>query len=641
MNIQKIKALIVDDNLEFSKVFKKTLESKNCEVTTVTDPPQALSYLINEHYHVVFLDCVLKDKNGVELSSRIKEILGDSVQIIMMSGIINLKTLSSYESLELFDFIPKPLSETTIDLNLKKIKELYIYGKHDNILIKFFKDKVSQIETLKYLISLKKAFGYEFFLYLSKILSTKDHIKLEFALDNEVREITFNKGYFVDYKYKNSSLFIERLLSNGLITPEEAKTIENKSEEEGVEYLVSHFILSPDQVITFKYDLFLETFKNIHPESEISLNAQMVLEKKETSSIILTQNEYANIIFLCLKQNFNDKIAPLFDENLMKKHLVFKEKKKVKNYIPEVTPIIEQLKPEIQLADIYKEHAQDKNLFCIYILYILLKGEVCILDEEEFNYSFLYERYIQLQNFFNQTDKNQIFYIISGNNSNYKLTHKKQKEIYSHFLKKNHPDIISKYKVSQKVLNQVDKTVRTFRKIYEEVTDPNLKIETQKKEKEETFKKAILMTEHKKLLEKYLQEKNYKSALNLFEMTPYEEVEKDIEWKMLTIWLYLKTNKNKKETMNLISSIQKHKKELEKNKIYYYLMGLNYLDRKNYIKAQQSFKISQKLDYSFKPNYEEIKKCTILTLKDKNSSKTISLVLTSWLNKLTNKKDAG
>ena len=639
MDIQKIKTLIVDDDLRFSELLKKTLESKNCEVQIASDAITALSYLVNEHYHIVFLDCVLKDKNGMEFHSRIKEVVGDSVQIIMMSGVVSSKSLSSYIDLGVFDFLSKPISESEIDINLRKIKDRYIYGKQDNILIKLFKENISQIEALKYLVYLKKACGYEFFLYLSSALATKESIKLEFTLNNKKREVIFNQGNFIDYKYKNSSSFIERLVANRLIKPEEATTLKHKTEEECVKYLISHFILSPDQIVNFKYDLLVDTLKSIYPKTEISIDFQIVPVEKE-HSIILTQNEYADIVFLCLKQNFNNEFFPLFDKNLTERHLIFNTNN-IKTYLPELTNIIEELKSKIKLSTLYKKHIQDKNIFCFYILHILLKGDVFISDQEESDHNYFYERYKKLEKFITTADRRDLFNIILGRETFYLTSKDEKKKAYNRFLKRNHPDIISQYKLPKKILDQVNQTTRVFRRIYEEETNPNVRREIQKQKKEEALKETMLMTENKKLMERYLEEKKYKSAFSILEIVPDETIDKEIEWQLLIAWLYLKTKRDRRREAKLLSlftAIQKNKQDLESNKIYYYIVGLNYMNRKNYRKALESFNVSKKLDYSFKPTYEEIKKCSLYTLKTQKKNHS---VLKKILNFKTTKKKTG
>lgn len=621
MNVKKIKALIVDDDSQFSALLKKTLESKNCEVQIAGDNLTALSYLINEHYHVVFLDCILRDKNGMEFSHEIREILGDSVQIIMMSGIVSSKSLSSYIDLGVLEFLAKPISESEIEINLRKVKEKYLYGKHDNILIRLFKRNISEIDLLKYLISLKQASGYEFFLYLSLALSTRESLKLEFTLNNKTQELILDKGDIVDYKYKNPRLLIERFISNNLIQHEEAKSIVNKSTEEAIKYLTSEFILSPDQIISFKFDFFVDTLKNIYPKDKISLNFEILPAKKE-SSIILTQNEYADLVFLCLKQKFNNEVFHLFDKNLMERHLIF-NKKDIKTYLPELELIIDELKSKIKLNSLYQEHIKDKNIFCFYILYILLKGGVFISDKDELDYNYFYERYKKLGIFFKQTDFKKLFNIMSGLDSYYLIPLDEKKKIYNNFLKKNHRDFIGQYNLPQKILNQVDQATRALKQVYEEAINPNTK--RFKQEKGDKLKEEMLSVENKKLFERYLIEKNYESANSILDNVPQEKIDQDLEWPLLLTWFYLKIKKDRKKEkklLNLMAVIQKNKKEFEKNKIYYYIVGLNYMSKKNYSKALESFKVCKTLDYSFDPVYKELKLSALKSYKKKRTTNT-------------------
>lgn len=625
MDVQKLKVLIVDDDPRFLEVFKKTLENKSCEVKTASDDLTALNYLINEPYHVVFLDCVLHKMNGMELYSKIKEILGDSVQVVMISGIVSSKSLSSYVDLGVFDFLSKPISESEIDIILRKIKERLLYGKQNNLLIKLFQNNISQVVSLKNLIFLKQASSYEFFLYLSKALSTKDSLKLNLTLNNQKWEIILNNGCVVDCFYKDSLLFSERLLSNGLIQSEEAMVVKNKTEEEGVEYLTSNFILSPDQILSFKYDLCIEILKSIHPGSQIALEFQIIPSKKE-AFVVLTQNEYADIVFQCLRQKFNNEVFPLFDKNLMKRKLIVDETKK-SAYSQELEPIIQDLKSEVKIKDLYDKHNLDKNTFCFYILYILLKGEVCISDEGELNHNYFYERYKKLEKFLSMADRAQLFRMIGGRDSSESLSNEDKKTIYNNFLKKNHIDRFFAGGLSNNVLKQVNQVVRIFRKVYEEEVNPDLKKNLQNQKKQEELQTAMLMAENKKLMERYLVGKDYKSAVSVLEMVPEETLNQDLEWQLFKVWLYMKTErdrKKEKEMISIMSSIQKNKKELDRNKIYYYIVGLNYALKKEYRKALTSFEVSKKLEYSFKPVYEEIKECSKKTIRA--GKKTDSLI---------------
>ena len=618
MGVQKVKALIVDDDSRFSELLKKTLESKNCEVDMATNNVKALSLLIKNIYHVVFLDCVLKDKNGMEFSNQIKKVLGNSVQVIMMSGIVSSKSLSSYINLGVFDFLSKPISESEINVSLRKIKERFIQGGHDNILIKLFREHASQLDNLRSLVLLKKIVGYEFFLYLSVALVSKESLSLRFTFKGKTREILLSKGNFIDYNNKDSRLFIERLLSNNLIKPEDALFMKNKTEEECIEYLVSQFILSPSQILDFKYELLLETLKSIHPESEIPVNFEITKSKNE-DSVILTQKEYADIVFICLKQKFNNKIFSLFGESIMKRHLTF-TKEDSKNYPKELIPVIGALKSKLKLQAFHDKYINDKNIFCFCIFYILLRGDALISDEtQDLSWNYLYERYKKLEKFIKKENRNQIFYEIGGIESYHTLSNEDKKEIYNDFIKKNHPDMFFKYNLSKEIINQINRTIHTFKTVFEEETNPKIKKEMEKERQEADLKSAMLTAENRKLMERYLAEGNYKSAGSVLKQIPAKVLEQELEWKLLVTWFYMrmeKTRKREKDLVTLMSEIQKNKRDLEKNPIYYHIVGLNYMKNKMYDKALKSFEVSKKIDYSFKSNYEEIRKCSLHQIKD-------------------------
>ena len=634
MEIKKIKALIVDDDPRFSALLKKTLENKKCEVQTTQSDLGTLKCLINDTYHIVFLDCVLKDKSGMELSHKIREILGDSVHIIMMSGVVSAESVSTYVNLDVFDFLSKPIAESEIDINLKKVKEKYIYGKQDNFLLRFFRENVSEIESLKNLVSLNKVSGIEFFLYLSSALSTKSSLQLKFSLNDKNYKLCLYKGRVIDFKHENSLLFLNRLVSSHLIQKEEAMPIVGKSEEEVIKYLLSEFLLSPDQIIAFKYDLLVEVLKSISPDSKISLNFEIInSSQKKESFTVLTQSEYADIVFLCLKEKFKNQIFHFFDASLMDRHIIF-AKESNKDHIVELEPIIEDLKLKMKLSSLHKKHLQDKNIFCFCILYILLRGDAFLSGMEELDYDYFFERFKKLEHFFQNTDKKKLFHIMAGLDFEQNITSEDVKAIYNAFLKKNHPDFFQQYNLPQKILNQVGRTTTVLKKVYEDKIDPKLKTERKSEFKDQEVKRMILLTEKKKLLERYLVEKNYELISSLLGEVSEASIQEDLEWQLLLGWYYLKIKKDRKKEKKLLkimTFLQKNKKQLDKNRIYYYIFGLNYIIQSDYTKALQSFEICKKLDYSFQPVYESIKEASLMKNSQKKSEN-------SFLKRLKNLK---
>ena len=164
MSIDQIRALVVDDDPKFLEVMKQNLKNKNCFVRCVSQKQKAMSLLINKIFHVVFIDCILHSGQGAELIQDIREILGHSVEIIMMSGVVPEKSLSRYLDIGICDFLSKPISDKELEKNLNLIKEKSIYGNKHNILMKLFTQD-NTIQNLKFLISLDKAKDYEFFFF--------------------------------------------------------------------------------------------------------------------------------------------------------------------------------------------------------------------------------------------------------------------------------------------------------------------------------------------------------------------------------------------------------------------------------------------------------------------------------------------
>ena len=494
----KLKVLIVDDDPRFLEVMKSSLESKNCLVQCATEEKKALSLLSNDIFHAVFIDCVLASGEGTKLIQDIKSAIGSSVEIIMMSGIVSEKSLSSYIDLGVCDFLSKPISDKEIEKNLNKIREKYIYGHKQNILTKLFKSNNSEIQNLKFLISLKKAKDYEFFLYLNSALSSKESLIIEFKFNNMSHKIMCDKQTIINYECDSSKIFLNRLLSKNLISAQEIGQLKGHSQEECINILLEKCILSSGQILDIKYDMLIETLKEICPGIDISLNVNLV-SSHNFSFLLFNKDEYADLIFLFLKQKFNNQLFSLFDENTMNKSLIFKDRSL--NYLPEIEGFIEDLKSGMKLKGIYNKYMNDKNSFCSYLFYVLLKGNVYLSeDTTNLKYYRFYERYQSLYKFINKIKKPEhLFLHLSGLPKTSEIETIKIKEAYLHFIKCNHPDSIP-FDLPKDLSDLINKILGKVKLCYDLCCDPALKIQERQKMKQKNVEKEILLTEKKKNL---------------------------------------------------------------------------------------------------------------------------------------------
>ena len=442
METTQLKVLLVDDDQRFLEVMKRSLEDKNCLVKCASNQNTALSLLVNEIFHVAFIDCVLNAGDGTALIRKTKQMIGSSVEIIMMSGIVPEKSLSRYIDLGVCNFLSKPISDKEVEINLNQIREKYIYGKKGNILLKLFSKNNSDIQNLKFLISLKRAKDCEFFFYLGNALSSNESLSLQFQFNNKRHKIICDKRAIVNYECDSSEMFLNKLLSNDFITHQEIIQLKGQSQEECVSFLLKNCVLSSGQISDIKYDMLIEALKEIKPGIEISLNVNLASLDKE-SFLLLNQNEYSDLIFLFLKQKFSNQLFSLFDKSIMERHLIFKDN--FLKYSPEIKNLLTDLRSGMKLKGVYNKYSNDKNFFYSSLIYILLKGSVYLSESKEsIKYNHFFERYQSLERFINKIKKpKQLFLNLCALPEASSIAPNEIKSAYLNFIKHNHPGLIA------------------------------------------------------------------------------------------------------------------------------------------------------------------------------------------------------
>ena len=623
MSIQKIKVLLLDDDTGFLESFKKTLESKNCEVDCVTTTREALSCLICNLYSVVFIDCVLNTERGPDMIADIRKILGSSVQIVVISGIVPGKSLSTYMDLGVSDFLSKPLSDQEINALLKNIRDKHRFGEEkSNLLNKIFNKSLSRIDALKDIISLKKLKGYEFFIHLGHALSMKEPLSLNFRINDKNHNLQLNQGKVIDYQCGNINLFIDSLLSKNFIDSKQSFLLKQKSEKECVNYLLSEFILSPQQITELKYNLLISGLKEISPDTELSVKFDISSDKNR-EFLILDQKDYADLVLSFLIYKFNNKLFHLFDKAFMKKHMIFEGKPL--QYPDEMQKFIKDLKSGLKLQTIYKQYLEDKNKFCFYVIYVLLKGRAFVSENNKsLRYQFLIERYKHLYQFIRSCEQpEEIFKTFSGLSI---VSVKDVKELYTRFINNNHPDKLQGMEdLPKDLFEKINQVQRILKNRYEQSINPKLREKIEKEKREKQMDQLIVIREKAKIIERYLSDKRYKEAFDLLKPLSKKANSKNIDILFLYLWLYYKAGEDLELDRNIfiqgIKTLKAGDREYSAQSLFHYIIGLHYMAKDNFVMAKRSFKRSQQIDPSFGPCYEEIKKCNMIELKIKSQEK--------------------
>ena len=112
----KYKILIVDDEEEVLDTLKKHLEQEKYKVeTTISD--DALEKVKSDKYHIVLIDIVMPQMDGLELLREIKK-YDPMTQIIMMTEGSTMDSILKSLEYGANDYIDKPLKSAEYVLNV-------------------------------------------------------------------------------------------------------------------------------------------------------------------------------------------------------------------------------------------------------------------------------------------------------------------------------------------------------------------------------------------------------------------------------------------------------------------------------------------------------------------------------------------
>lgn len=118
--MRTIRILIIDDDKDICEYMQLLLSQSGYEVTAETDARAALELLRDEEFHVVILDIMMPELNGMELLERIREFDSD-IAIIIFTGYPSVDTAVTSMKYNVSDYIKKPFDVDEFNQTLEKI----------------------------------------------------------------------------------------------------------------------------------------------------------------------------------------------------------------------------------------------------------------------------------------------------------------------------------------------------------------------------------------------------------------------------------------------------------------------------------------------------------------------------------------
>ena len=107
--VPPVKVLVVDDDRAICDYMETFLTKDGFDVKTLSDPAAATEEVKNGGYHLVVLDLMMPEMDGVEVLKRIRKVDTD-VAVVIFTGYPSLETAVQSMKLDAVDYLKKPFN---------------------------------------------------------------------------------------------------------------------------------------------------------------------------------------------------------------------------------------------------------------------------------------------------------------------------------------------------------------------------------------------------------------------------------------------------------------------------------------------------------------------------------------------------
>jgi len=108
-SLSPMRVLVVDDDREIREFMETFLGKDGIDVKTLADPTLAADEIKVGGYHMVVLDLMMPDMDGVEVLQRIRHVDSD-VAVVIFTGYPTLDTAVQSMKLDAVDYLKKPFN---------------------------------------------------------------------------------------------------------------------------------------------------------------------------------------------------------------------------------------------------------------------------------------------------------------------------------------------------------------------------------------------------------------------------------------------------------------------------------------------------------------------------------------------------
>ncbi len=117
-----MKILFIDDDINILKSYKRIITSSEIDADFVDNPSNFYEYLNSDNYDLVIMDIAMKDINGLDLLSEMKD-KGIDLNVILLTGLKDTAIQQIGKDLGATEILEKPISREMLLKTINKYRE--------------------------------------------------------------------------------------------------------------------------------------------------------------------------------------------------------------------------------------------------------------------------------------------------------------------------------------------------------------------------------------------------------------------------------------------------------------------------------------------------------------------------------------
>jgi DNA-binding response OmpR family regulator len=118
--LQTCSILIVDDNDLVTRALRAVLANAGFNVSTFNTGLAALRHAAEHRPHAAIIDIHLPDISGLVLTHRLRDLLGNDIPLVILSGDTSMETINSLPHVGATYFFSKPVQGTQLIAKLRE-----------------------------------------------------------------------------------------------------------------------------------------------------------------------------------------------------------------------------------------------------------------------------------------------------------------------------------------------------------------------------------------------------------------------------------------------------------------------------------------------------------------------------------------